>query len=249
MIREDLAKITVPMDKFELRGYKPAWVKGKAGYQAILTGRLRTTPIKEVEISKVDLAGKELPGAKIQILKDGKVIDNWTSAKEAHKSSLAEGEYTFHEEAAPEGHTVVTDIKFKVESNGNVKVTSKNSTDIVKEEGNKLTVTDKTKHIDPKGKLQTTVKVNGQSSTTTKSIEIPESSTGVQVKDTITYEGLTEGKEYNVTGQLYEVKDGQVVGEAKAVKTETKKADKSKGNWDLDFGNVTGLEAGKSYVV
>ncbi|MFG5498720.1 SpaA isopeptide-forming pilin-related protein, partial [Enterococcus faecalis] len=50
--------------------------------------------------------------------------------------------------------------------------------------------------------------------------------------------------------ELYEVKDGQVVGAVKATKTAEYTVDRmGEGDWSLDFGKVTGLEAGKTYVV
>ncbi|ERK56431.1 Cna protein B-type domain protein, partial [Gemella bergeri ATCC 700627] len=103
---------------------------------------------KEVQFSKVDIAGKELAGAKIQILKDGKVVDKWTSTNEVHKVKLSEGTYTFHEEAAPEGYLAVTDITFTVDKDGKVKVTNVNGNK-VEAKGNKLIVTDKTKPVNP----------------------------------------------------------------------------------------------------
>ena len=46
------------------------------------------------------------------------------------------------------------------------------------------------------------------------------------------------------------MKDGQVVGTAKATATKEFTVSKEgKGEWQLEFGRVTGLEAGKTYVV
>ncbi|MDM0701931.1 prealbumin-like fold domain-containing protein, partial [Clostridium perfringens] len=69
---------------------------------------------KEVIISKQDLGGKELPGAKIQIKnEDGsKIIEKWTSSNQEKHIYLKPGNYIFHEEAAPNGYLKVTDIKF-----------------------------------------------------------------------------------------------------------------------------------------
>ena len=60
-------------------------------------------PIK-VEISKTDITGeKELPGAKLSVIADGKLVESWTS--EAGKTHMIErlpiGKYTLREEAAP----------------------------------------------------------------------------------------------------------------------------------------------------
>ena len=66
-----------------------------------------------VEITKTDITDeKEVEGAKLQILdKDGKIVEEWISTKEPHKVyALEPGEYILHEEAAPEGYLVVSDV-------------------------------------------------------------------------------------------------------------------------------------------
>lgn len=77
----------------------------------------------------------------------------------------------------------------------------------------------------------------------TKAAEVTaeRAATGVEVTDTLTYEGLVSEKVYSVTGELYEVKDGQVVGNAKATATkEFTMSKEGKGEWQLAFGQVTG---------
>lgn len=72
---------------------------------------------KIVSMSKVDIGGKEIEGAKIQVLdKDGKVVDEWTSTKKSHNiKNLVEGEkYILHEEVAPDEYVIATDIEFEV---------------------------------------------------------------------------------------------------------------------------------------
>lgn len=72
---------------------------------------------KVVEISKEDVSGKEIEGAKLQVLdKDNNVIDEWISTKEAHKvTGLTEGEtYKLHEEVAIGDYVKASDIEFKV---------------------------------------------------------------------------------------------------------------------------------------
>lgn len=72
---------------------------------------------KIVEMSKVDIGGNEIEGAKIKVYdKEGKLVDEWTSTKETHKiKNLIEGDtYTLHEEYAPEGYVKATDIEFTV---------------------------------------------------------------------------------------------------------------------------------------
>ena len=72
---------------------------------------------KVVEISKEDISGKEIEGAKLQVLdKDGNVIDEWISEKEAHKvKGLKENEtYILHEEIAVGNYVKASDIEFTV---------------------------------------------------------------------------------------------------------------------------------------
>lgn len=72
---------------------------------------------KIVEISKEDISGKEIEGAKLQVLDaEGNVIDEWTSGKEAHKvTGLEENKtYKLHEELAVGNYVKASDIEFKV---------------------------------------------------------------------------------------------------------------------------------------
>ena len=78
--------------------------------------------VTKVEISKQDIAGKELPGAKLTILdKDGKVVESWTSTEKAHYiEMLPIGKYTLREETAPDGYLVANDVEFEVKDTGEV---------------------------------------------------------------------------------------------------------------------------------
>ena len=72
---------------------------------------------KIVSMSKVDIGGEEIEGAKIQVFdKDNKLVDEWTSTKEEHRiKNLIENEtYRLHEEVAPDGFVKATDVEFKV---------------------------------------------------------------------------------------------------------------------------------------
>ena len=72
---------------------------------------------KVVEISKEDISGNEIEGAKLQVLdKDGNVIDEWISEKEAHKvKGLKENEtYILHEEIAVGNYVKASDIELTV---------------------------------------------------------------------------------------------------------------------------------------
>ena len=71
----------------------------------------------KVEISKQDITtGKELPGAKLQILdKYGKVIHEWLSEDKPHLfEKLPAGDYTLKEILAPDGYEVAEDIQFTI---------------------------------------------------------------------------------------------------------------------------------------
>lgn len=72
---------------------------------------------KQVTITKKDVAGEEVEGAKIQVIDDeGNVVDEWISSNEPHfVDNLEEGKtYTMHEDLAPNGFNVVNDIEFTV---------------------------------------------------------------------------------------------------------------------------------------
>lgn len=76
--------------------------------------------VTKVEISKTDISGKELPGAKLTILnEDGETVESWTSTEEPHyMEMLPIGTYTLHEESAPEGYLVAEDVTFEVKDTG-----------------------------------------------------------------------------------------------------------------------------------
>ena len=77
-----------------------------------------------VSISKTDIYGMELTGAKMQLIDtDGKVIDEWTSTDTAHViSNIPSGGYTLKEIAAPDGYVIATDISFTIDEYGVVTV-------------------------------------------------------------------------------------------------------------------------------
>ena len=70
-----------------------------------------------IEISKQDIYGNELVGAKMQLdNSDGKVVEKWTSDGTNHVvTELPAGDYTLKEIAAPDGYVIATDIKFTVD--------------------------------------------------------------------------------------------------------------------------------------
>lgn len=77
----------------------------------------------KVLISKQDITtGKELPGAKLQIIDaDGRVVESWVSEEEPHlMERLPAGSYILHEESAPDGYLVAEDVKFVVKETGEI---------------------------------------------------------------------------------------------------------------------------------
>ncbi len=148
-----------------------------------------------ITVSKVDLGGTELPGAKIVVKSaDGsKLIQDeqnnavsevtWTSTDTAKELKLRAGKYVFHEEAAPNGYLTVTDIEFEVDKDGKVTVTKVAEDDIVKSEGGKLTITDR-----KVPEVKTEAKVNGQKE------DAPTDK--VVLTDVVKYKNLIVGKTY-----------------------------------------------------
>ena len=109
---------------------------------------------KIVDMTKVDIGGEEVEGAKIQVLDGEEIIDEWTSGKEAHKiNGLEEGKtYILHEEVAPDGYVKATDVEFNVTTdketqheklvNKIVKVSKTDLTNGEELEGAELEITD-----------------------------------------------------------------------------------------------------------
>ena len=81
--------------------------------------------ITKVDISKVDATtGKEIEGAKLT-LKDketGKVVESWTSGKEPHRIEglTVSKTYVLHEDLAPAGYNVASDVEFTISDTGEV---------------------------------------------------------------------------------------------------------------------------------
>ena len=83
---------------------------------------------KGVQISKTDVGGTEIEGAKLTVTnkKTSETVDTWTSEKKPHViGNLESGTYVLHETAAPNGYIVTNDVVFTVGENGSVKVDGK----------------------------------------------------------------------------------------------------------------------------
>ncbi len=100
------------------------------------------------------------------------------------------------------------------------------------------------------GTLKTTVTADGVNGSSEKEalVSFENSKDGVDVKDTINYEGLVANEKYNLTGKLMHVKaDGSL--EEIATKTiEVTAGESGSSTWELDFGNQK-LQVGEKYVV
>ena len=136
---------------------------------------------KIVDMSKIDVGGKEVEGAEIQVVdKEGNVIDKWTSGKEAHKiKGLEEGKtYTLQEIVTADGYVKATDIEFTV--------TGANS------EGKK-----ENQHIDMIDKIVNIIKIDEDNKTISGAV--------IQVIDEenkVVDEWSTSGKAHNVNGLI-----------------------------------------------
>lgn len=76
----------------------------------------------KIDITKVDVAGKEVPGAHL-VLKDkeGNIVDEWDSTDEPHRIERIEpGEYTLSETVVPDGYIQAETITFVVKETGEV---------------------------------------------------------------------------------------------------------------------------------
>lgn len=85
------------------------------GYTVNL-GTLTDDDKPHVSISKTDMTtGMELPGATLQIIDgNGDVVEEWVSTDIPHEVTLDSGDYTLHEEIAPDGYLVASDVTFTV---------------------------------------------------------------------------------------------------------------------------------------
>ena len=113
-------------------------VAGEQVGTIIMTDEYKTS---SVVISKQDIAGKEIAGAKLKITKNGEEIASWTSEKnKSHSISLGEGKYVLTETQAPTGYVKSESITFTVDTDGKVKIGG-NSVD-------KVVMTDEYKEYD-----------------------------------------------------------------------------------------------------
>ena len=97
--------------------------------EQVINIKAKNSPIS-VDVSKQDVYGKELIGAKMQLTdKDGNVVDEWVSTDAKHTvTKLSAGEYILKETAAPTGFVIATEIGFSVDVYGVVSVNGTEAT-------------------------------------------------------------------------------------------------------------------------
>ncbi len=100
------------------------------------------------------------------------------------------------------------------------------------------------------GTLRTTVIADGINGSSEKEalVNFENSKDGVDVKDTINYEGLVANQDYTLTGTLMHVKADGSLEEVATKKAKVTADENGSGKWELDFGNQK-LQAGEKYVV
>ncbi len=100
------------------------------------------------------------------------------------------------------------------------------------------------------GTLRTTVTADGVNGSSEKEalVSFENSKDGVDVKDTINYEGLIANQNYTLTGTLMHVKADGSLEEIATKTTKVTAGENGSGQWELDFGNQK-LQAGEIYVV
>lgn len=96
---------------------KTVTAEGKQYYKIEVFQKAQTVPI---DIYKVNSNGETVGGADLSIiLPSGKELRNWqTTIGKLRRIDLAAGEYTLHENSAPEGLKIADDIKFSVDGSG-----------------------------------------------------------------------------------------------------------------------------------
>ena len=94
-----------------------------------------------VKISKRDIYGNELKGAKMQIIdSEGNIVDEWTSGGTDHiVTKIPVGNYTLKEIAAPDGYVIANDIRFTVDVYGNVTVENADAA-VIAEDGTPIVI-------------------------------------------------------------------------------------------------------------
>ncbi|CAB0576524.1 thioester-forming surface-anchored protein [Corynebacterium diphtheriae] len=217
----------------------------------------------EVLISKVDLGGKDVVGAKLRILKgdaepskepevatdlQNNTPAQWeTVADAAHTVKLAAGKYKLEETFAPAPLKAITTFEFEVDDHGVVTLLSKPETAGKRSDGTDVLEA----LVQGDGKNVISV-VDGEVTLNTNAYDADAprwdntlESTGGTIADVISYEGLVPGKQYRVKGELMDKTTKESLG---VVKIDTFKPEAANGEHIMKF-DVGASLAGKSIVV
>ena len=203
---------------------------------------------KQLTVSKKDMGGDEVEGAKLQIIdENGDVVDEWISTDKPHYTSgLEESKtYTLHEDLSPLGYNVANDFAFTV--------TTDKETQKVDMTDNVVDVT----KVDTKGNLLKGAKLQVVS-TKTKNI-VDQWTTGEHIFDVTDQirkemnDGVAKGKytdedkatvQYKITKNGKDEKDGYTLMLTKDDEVSYYIIDKD-GNETVHM--VRGLEEGNEY--
>ena len=186
---------------------------------------------KLVEISKEDISGKEIEGAKLQVKdKHGNIIDEWTSGKESHKvKGLAENEtYTLHEEVCVGEYVKASDLEFTVSQDKEtqkitmidklVEVTKTDLTTGEELEGAKLQVIDEEENIvDEWTSSKEPHKVIGLEENKTYRLVETTAPYGYEIAEEVTFTVTTDKETQKV-----EMKDMPILKDIQLIKNDSK---------------------------
>ena len=195
---------------------------------------------KMVEMTKVDIGGKELEGAKMQVFdKDNNLVDEWTSTKEPHKiNNLVENEsYKLHEEVAIDGYVKATDVEFTVTEDKEtqklqmidkiVQVTKSDLTNGNELEGAELIVTDENDTIiDKWTSTKEAHSISGLEEGKTYTLTEKSAPYGYETTESITFT-VTKDKET----QVIEMKDMPILKTIRIIKADSSTKEVIKDNF------------------
>lgn len=248
---------------------------GKAVLEALVSGEDNNNVItvvdgiddskvaQNVKVSKVDLGGVEVDGAKLQVLEVGSdsVVQDvmtqkpaeWETSKgeKVHEVSLLPGSYRLKESFAPQDLRPITTFEFSVDAQGvvtvkDVAVAGRNAAGhemkeaVVNDQG-VVVVTDGAQEPEKPTVTLNTNAYDANASRWDNTLD----STGGTIADVISYEGLVPGKQYRVKGELMDKTTKKSLG---VVKIDTFKPEAANGEHIMKF-DVGASLAGKSIVV
>ena len=92
----------------------------------------------EFNVAKKD--GTLLDGAVVEIYKNGKLLESWTTSTTGYKTQLEPGTYRFHTKTAPKGYQLARDFNFGVNRDGTITLGKLQSGDTVTAKAGKIIV-------------------------------------------------------------------------------------------------------------